>query len=457
MKKVLLGTTALVAAGFVASAASADEMMAEPISASVGGHYFVALGAVSGDDGAGEPLENAQSTSLAQDLRIVLSGSTTLDNGMTVSLTAKMDSSKNTPNAAHSHAGGGGPQGVTTNDTGNAHWDERFVTIGGAFGSLQLGSVESARQQTTTFAPSAAGMMGINTPYFTFTTAIARYDDGIGAEDALKLVYFTPAMNGFSVGVSYAPQDSGGAQYGGNSSGDAGEYKNHIGVGATFSQDFAGGSVSLSAGYETYDAEVPSGMSCDDLQTGMYRLDDKLAAINKAADGDAAKALELAIEAGGGNTADNPLLSAPNTLEVLDGTNNATVSSFAMPGVPISGNCEPETVQFGLSMGFGDFSFGGGWQESDTSDTTKASVMDVGVGWSSGPISLAAMYGQANAEAAGGDAEVTRYGVNGSYALGAGVDVQAQLDFGEVDGPGPKDPTTDYDWVQFMIGTSVNF
>ena len=382
MRKTLLATlystTALVAAGAFASAAMADEMMAEPISVSVGGHYFVALSSMSGDDGVGEPLANTHSTAMAQDFRLVVSGSTTLDNGMTVGLTAKIDV-------------------ASAEDPGSLAVDERFITIGGAFGRLQLGSVESARQQTTTFAPSAAGMMGINTPYFHFAPAyITRYNDGIGNEDALRLVYFTPSMNGFSLGVSYAPDDAGRGQYGGSGSGDFGkpaededgEYKNHIGVGATFSQGFAGGSVSLSAGYEAYDAEVPSGMSC------------------------------------------------------------ATVGRT---------NCDPETVQFGLSISFGDYSFGGGWQGSDTSDTTENSVMDLGVGWGSGPMRLAAMYGQASEEVmGGGDKETTRYGVNGSYALGAGVDVQAQLDFGEYDS-GAMDPTKDFDWVQFMIGTSVSF
>ena len=151
MRKVLLGTTALVAASFVASAAMADEMMAEPISLSVGGHYFVALGALSGDDGAGEPLQNKHGTAMAQDLQLVFSGSTTLDNGMTVSLTAKIDSDHE--------------------DVGNIGFDERSITLGGAFGRLQLGSVESARQQSTTFAPSATSSMGINTPYFHFANS----------------------------------------------------------------------------------------------------------------------------------------------------------------------------------------------------------------------------------------------------------------------------------------------
>ena len=455
MRKVLLGTTALVAASFVASAAMADEMMAEPISASVGGHYFVALGGVSGDDGVGEPRANKHSTLMAQDLQLVFSGSTTLDNGMTVSLRAAMDSDHG--------------------DTGNAHWDERSVTLGGAFGRLQLGSVESARQQTTTFAPNAAGMMGINTPYFTFAGALVRYNDGIGAEDALKLIYFTPSMNGFSVGVSYAPEDSGGSQYGGASD-DDGAYKNHVGVGATFSQDFAGGSVGISAGYETYDAEVPNGMSCSSptpMTTGDYTLTEKRNALLEAADamgnddgmfddGEEADAVALANIAWQGDDDANPLIDPDDATGLVDIAvdNGARVYNFAMPGTggdPIVSNCEPETIQFGLSLSFGDFSVGGGWQETDSSDTTKRSVMDLGVGWSSGPLSLAAMYGQSNADGDGGDAEVTRYGVNGSYALGAGVDVQAQIDFGENDAAGPKNTATDYDWVQFMIGTSVSF
>ena len=197
MRKVLLGTTALVAASMVAGAAMADEMMAEPISLGVGGHHFAALAVVSGDDGKGEALANTHSTSMLQDMQLVFSGSTTLDNGMNVGVTAKLDS-------------------TSGEDKGNIQLDERYVTIGGAFGSLQLGSVESAQQQVHTWAPSATSSMGLNSPYFTAVAIgddlhgiLGRYDDGIGHEDAVKLVYFTPSMNGFSVGMSYAPDDAG--------------------------------------------------------------------------------------------------------------------------------------------------------------------------------------------------------------------------------------------------------
>ena len=481
MRKVLLGTTALVAASFVASAAMADEMMAEPISLSVGGHHFAALAVVNGADGADEPRANSHSTSILQDMQLVFSGSTTLDNGMTVSVTAKVDSS-------------GGESGATA-------FDERYVTIGGTFGSLQLGSVESARQQVHKWAPSATGTMGLNSPYFTAAPGyLGRYNDGVGYEDAARIVYFTPTMNGFSLGVSYAPDDAGRGQYGGNSSDDLDEYKNHIGVGASFSQEFAGGSVSVSAAYESYDAEVPNGMSCASLtpvtfNTDMYTLRQKydriLKAVDMAADnGDPANGtLDGAFDTEGSETAafiakaqelwtgpvyENPLLvyGEPDADTEIRTANAVRPDAeiTAQKGAPYSfrdgttaggdklrENCEPETVDFGLSMSFGDISVGGGWRETDTSDTTKGSVMDLGIGYSMGAMNVAVMYGMVSNEAPDGDMEMTRYGVAGSYNLGPGVAIDAQLDFGEIDAAGPKDPTKDADWVQFMIGTAISF
>ena len=73
MKKFLYGTTALVASGMVAGAASA----AEPISLGLSGYYTSVL-AFSDDDAPG-----TGDTSVKQDAEIIFSGSTTLDNGLT--------------------------------------------------------------------------------------------------------------------------------------------------------------------------------------------------------------------------------------------------------------------------------------------------------------------------------------------------------------------------------------
>ncbi len=455
MKKVLLGTTALVAAGFVASAATADEMMAEPVSVGIGGYYRVAIGNVDGSDGMGEPEQNNHRTSFGEDSELNIGGSTTLDNGMTVGVSINLESSR------HGNAGAGA--------------DEAHVYFEGAFGKIQMGNIESARQQKVTFAPNGAGNFGVNTPFFTFAAGswLATYNDGLGEEDSMKLVYTTPSFNGFQLGLSYAPDDNSHGQYGGNTSNDADQYENQVGVGLSFAQDFAGGSLSMSAGYETYDAELPDGASCMDTvyDTAMYTLADKRAAVVMAAssdgdatddltgDGETAEYIRLANIAWQGDGA-NPLLNADGTAAVtLDASNTARTYTFADPGSagPRSDNCSPETLNFGATMGFGAFTIGGGWMQRDVTDNTSYTAMDFGVSWSDGPMTLAAVYGGSETEAMGGDASVERFAINGTYALGPGVDIQAQLDFGESDAAGPPNAAMDNDWVQFMIGSAVTF
>ena len=440
MKKVLLGTTALVAAGFIGGAAAADEMMAEPVSVGIGGYYRVAIGNVDGSDGMGEAEQNNHGLSFGEDTELNIGGSTTLDNGMTVGVAINLEASR------HGNAGAGA--------------DEAHVYFEGAFGKIQMGNIESARQQKVTFAPNGAGNFGVNSPFFTFAagSGLATYEDGIGQEDSMKLVYTTPSFNGFQLGLSYAPDDNSHGQYGGNTSNDSGQYENQVGVGLSFAQDFAGGSLSMSAGYERYDAELPDGASCDDPVTGMYRLDDKLAALAEAV-ADGGDAVELATEAweNGGNTGTNPLLSG-TSLADQGGTSGHTMYTFAMPGQVLAANCEPETLNFGATMGFGAFSVGGGWMQVDVSDDESRTVMDFGVSWSDGPMTIGAVYGGSETEVAGtSDASVERFALNGTYVLGPGVDIQAQIDFGEADAAGPAKSAMDNDWVQFMIGSAVTF
>ena len=117
-------------------------------------------------------------------------------------------------------------------------------------------------------------------------------------------------------------------------------------------------------------------------------------------------------------------------------------------------------MDFGLSMSFGDISVGGGWRETDTSDTTKGSVMDFGVGYSMGAMNVAVMYGQVNNEAPDGDGDEELDPLRRRRQLqprpGRGHRCAARLRRVRR-GAGPKDPTKDVDWVQFMIGTAISF
>ena len=94
MKRVLLSTTALVAAGLlVTSVAYAaddemmeEEMMAEPVSVSVGGYFRVAGGAHDADGAM-----NDRGHTINQNIEINLAGETTLDNGITAGVNIWLD------------------------------------------------------------------------------------------------------------------------------------------------------------------------------------------------------------------------------------------------------------------------------------------------------------------------------------------------------------------------------
>ena len=388
MKKVLLSTTALVAAGMMAVAAQAqEEMMEEPISLGVGGYYRAAVGSISGNDGPDQAEADRHTIGIAQDAEISFSGETTLDNGLTVGVRAQME-------VVDGGRLGGGPRvilpGAGANTSGAV--DEVWLYFKDDFGQLRLGSVESARQEMTNFAPNGAGNFGVNSPFFTFATGswLATYDDGLGNEDAAKLVYFSPNFNGFQLALSWAPDDNdGGQQYGNNSSANVGQLQNQIAIGAAFSQSFMeGSSVRVAGGYETYEAEAPAATPC------------------------------------------------------VDGA--AT-------------NCEPSSLHLGATVSFDQVSFGGGWMKVEQTNNQDRTIYDLGLRWSDGPMAAGLMWGSASTGNAGmPDTELNRYAVNGTYVLGPGIDLQAQIDFGENDAPGQNAPT-DNDWTQFMLGTAITF
>lgn len=378
MKKVLMGTTALVAAGMMAGAAQAqEEMMEEPISLSLGGYYRAAIGSVSGNDGPDQPEADRHTIGIAQDSEISISGETVLDNGLTVGVRAHLE--------------------VIGANPGTDTFDEVWMYFRDDFGQLRLGSINSVRQEMTNFAPGGASNFGVNTPFFTFASnsGLATFNDFIGDEHAAKLVYFSPTFNGFRLGLSWAPDDNdGGQQYANNASGNVGQFQNHIAIGAEFSQSFMeGSSVRIAGGYETYEAEAPAADPCKDA---------------------AGK------------------------------------------------NCEPSSLHLGATISFDQVSFGGGWMKIEQLNNQDKTIYDLGLSWSDGPMTAGLQWGHAstgNAAKMGmpqADTELNRYAVNGTLVLGPGIDLQAQLDFGENDAPG-QNAEADNDWTQFMLGTAITF
>ena len=78
MRKLLLGTTALIAAGAV----GAGEARAE-FEATVNGNYYAAWGFVNQDDDTGDPGNTLQNQAINEDFEVHLRISQVADNGLT--------------------------------------------------------------------------------------------------------------------------------------------------------------------------------------------------------------------------------------------------------------------------------------------------------------------------------------------------------------------------------------
>jgi len=402
-KTILLGTTALIAAGVVTSGVA--QAAEEPITASIGGYYRSAMGVVSQDNGDGEFANGNHSMAFGNDIEISVSGSTTLDNGITAGFNAMIEG----------NAGGDGSESL----------DERHVFFRGSFGQLRIGQTESARQEMTNFAPNGNYNFGVNTPFFIFGNPgnggtglpfanVRTYDDGLGSEDGIKLLYFSPTFNGFRLGMSYAPDDAFQGAYGGNGSDGLGTLQNNAAIAAEFSQDFGDFSIRLSAGYEVYKLEV-----CNVNAAGVA------------------------------------------TVASVDTTVPASTATLANRSDQNCNN-DPDSVQFGGTVSFGEWSIGGGYLKSEQIGNTAAGAgrsredFDLGIAWWSGALGVGLQYGQAELDDAAGLTDAFNiYELNATYVLGPGIDVGAALRRGDFDDATAN--AADNEFTTFAVSAALNF
>ncbi|MEX2009100.1 MAG: porin [Dongiaceae bacterium] len=233
MKHLLLGTTALVAAGFMVGEAYA----ADPIKLGIGGFARGAGGVVMGDeDGTGESGDNMTTGRFRWDAEVHFKGETTLDNGLTVGARIELE-------------------GQNSGD----QIDEAFVDFSGGFGEVRFGQFNEAALQMCVGDPgNVTANFGANSPNESFTneagngivsvTSLGTCFGVVG--DDLNLTYFSPVFGGFQFAVSYQPnnpdQDAGPG--GGTFPKGSPAQRDTFSAGATYSRDFDDVSLLLGGG-----------------------------------------------------------------------------------------------------------------------------------------------------------------------------------------------------------------
>jgi hypothetical protein len=181
MKKVLLGTTALLGAGLVASPAFA----ADGIKLGVGGFFKEAYMVVFDDDSEGEAGNERNTDGFFNDAEIHFTGSTVLDNGLEVGARIELE-------------------GETEGD----QIDEAWIFFSGGFGEVRVGSDDDALANACIVPPGGTGNFSAYSPNqwgantITSNTVCTGVDD---KGDAQKILYITPVFAGFQLTMSYTP------------------------------------------------------------------------------------------------------------------------------------------------------------------------------------------------------------------------------------------------------------
>lgn len=184
MKKVLLGTSALLGVGLLAGTAAASD----GVKLSLGGFMRSYYGMTFDDDGDGDTGHDRNLDGVGTDAEVYFLGSVTLDNGVTVGARIELE-------------------GETEGD----QIDAAYAFFKGGFGDIRIGSQAGAAGNMYMLPPGSSANFGPYSPN-TIGSAISPgiFDpEGMFAEQdkSQKLAYYSPTWSGFSFGLSYTPND----------------------------------------------------------------------------------------------------------------------------------------------------------------------------------------------------------------------------------------------------------
>lgn len=232
LKKQLMTTTALVAAGLIGTAGAANAQL----KLGLGGFQEAIVGVANnkGPDGVGRA---HQTFDVQHDGEIHFKASQTLDNGLKIRTRVELESS-----------------------TQSDQIDEAYVDISGKWGAIRIGAEDNAAHlmNTPTFGAWATNV-GQNTN-FDVTDWVLRPSGGfvldltqrleVGEGDSEKISYFTPRVGGLQIGASWIP--SGEEEANGSIAGTEGagiDVTRAWALGTNYRAKFGGVGVAMAAGY----------------------------------------------------------------------------------------------------------------------------------------------------------------------------------------------------------------
>ena len=194
MKKVLLGTTALVAAGLFAGPALASD----PLKVTIGGNIVTGFYAVDADSiSLGGPSVSFQDTKVplvARNIDIKAEG--TLDNGLVAGVDAKLQLGHDWSIADALGQGNSG-----------ASFRQLFAYLQGDFGKFEIGGTDGAAYKMHYTSPWFVPGNGVDSPnILNVPIMLVRHSTfSLLATDSNKISYFTPRFSGFQLGLSFTP------------------------------------------------------------------------------------------------------------------------------------------------------------------------------------------------------------------------------------------------------------
>lgn len=231
MKKILLGTSALLVAGFMAASANAA-----PIKLSVGGYANWYTGYVGGNNAYENNDDNKYNqVPVVGDVEISFKGETALQNGVKFGTVVEVE----------------GVSGAL----GKMNEDQSYIYVDSAFGRVLLGKMDSMSKQFHT-ASKDVGLLGIQASDMSMLAPGVGGDNDYGFtglstdvrdnDDAASIAYVSPKWNGLTVAASYSDMSFDATS---NEEGNGAMY---MGV-VAYENTFGGVDVSADVAYAKYD------------------------------------------------------------------------------------------------------------------------------------------------------------------------------------------------------------